>query len=120
MKNELQVIDEREILGKRFRVYGDFENLLFLAKDVAEWIDYSKKSNGNACITIAEIKEILPENRIIITKPIGFSGKHPLKSSDLATRVEDNSEISTERILRVSKNDPLFLNYILLRSTYKE
>ena len=45
--NELQVIDEREILGKRFRVYGDFENLLFLAKDVAEWIDYSKKSNGS-------------------------------------------------------------------------
>ena len=29
MKNELTVIDEREILGKRFRVYGDFENLLF-------------------------------------------------------------------------------------------
>ena len=45
--NELQVIDEREILGKQFRVYGDFENLLFLAKDVAEWIDYSKKSNGS-------------------------------------------------------------------------
>ena len=47
MKNELQVIDEREILGKRFRVYGDFENLLFLAKDVAEWIDYAKTSNGS-------------------------------------------------------------------------
>ena len=45
--NELQVIDEREILRKQFRVYGDFENLLFLAKDVAEWIDYSKKSNGS-------------------------------------------------------------------------
>ena len=45
--NELQVIDEREILGKRFRVYGDFENLLFLAKDVAEWIDYAKTSNGS-------------------------------------------------------------------------
>ena len=45
--NELQVIDEREILGKRFRVYGDFENLLFLAKDVTEWIDYSNKSNGS-------------------------------------------------------------------------
>lgn len=44
--NELQVIDEREILGKRFRVYGDFENLLFLAKDVAEWIDYAKTSQG--------------------------------------------------------------------------
>ena len=47
MKNELTVIDEREILGKRFRVYGDFENLLFLAKDVAEWIDYAKTSNGS-------------------------------------------------------------------------
>ena len=47
MRNELQVIDEREILGKRFRVYGDFENLLFLAKDVAEWIDYAKTSNGS-------------------------------------------------------------------------
>ena len=43
---ELQVIDEREILGKLFRVYGDFENLLFLAKDVAEWIDYAKTSQG--------------------------------------------------------------------------
>ena len=47
MRNELTVIDEREILGKLFRVYGDFENLLFLAKDVAEWIDYNKKSNGS-------------------------------------------------------------------------
>ena len=47
MNKELTVIDEREILGKRFRVYGDFENLLFLAKDVAEWIDYAKTSNGS-------------------------------------------------------------------------
>lgn len=45
--NELQVIDKREILGKQFRVYGDFENLLFLAKDVAKWIDYAKTSNGS-------------------------------------------------------------------------
>ena len=81
---------------------------------------YSKKSNGNACITIAEIKEILPENRIIITKPISFSGKSPLKAPEFATRLEDNSEISTERILRVSKNDPLFLRYVSLRGTYKE
>lgn len=30
---------------ERERVYGSIENPLFLAKDVAEWIDYSK-SNG--------------------------------------------------------------------------
>ena len=44
--NELQIIEEREVLGKQLRIYGDFENPLFLAKDVAEWIDYSKNSNG--------------------------------------------------------------------------
>lgn len=40
MENELKLIDERELLGKQFKIYGDLENPLFLAKDVAEWIDY--------------------------------------------------------------------------------
>ena len=44
--NELQIIEEREVLGREFRIYGDFENPLFLAKDVAEWIDYAKTSQG--------------------------------------------------------------------------
>ena len=35
------VLDEREVLGKEFRIYGTKEEPLFLAKDVAEWIDYS-------------------------------------------------------------------------------
>ena len=39
MKN-LEIIEKRDVLGKEFRIYGDFENPLFLAKDVAEWIDY--------------------------------------------------------------------------------
>ncbi len=41
----LTVIQETVILGKRIQMYGSIENSLFLAKDVAEWIDYSK-SNG--------------------------------------------------------------------------
>lgn len=45
MDNVLTVIQETEILGKRIRMYDSIENPLFLAKDVAEWIDYSK-SNG--------------------------------------------------------------------------
>lgn len=45
MKN-LQVIKQQQILGKNFKVYGTVENPLFLAKDVAEWIDYSKTSEG--------------------------------------------------------------------------
>lgn len=42
-KSSLSVINEQEVLGKTFRVYGDFENPLFLAKDVAEWIEHSNQ-----------------------------------------------------------------------------
>ena len=40
------VIDERVVLNKEFRIYGTKENPLFLAKDVAEWIDYAKTGQG--------------------------------------------------------------------------
>ena len=43
-KELINVIDEREVLGKEFRIYGDFDNPLFLAKDVANWIEHSKAS----------------------------------------------------------------------------
>lgn len=41
---ELTIIKEQEVLGKQFRIYGDKENPLFLAKDVASWIEHSKTS----------------------------------------------------------------------------
>ena len=37
----LQVIETREVMNTKFKIYGDLENPLFLAKDVAEWIDHS-------------------------------------------------------------------------------
>lgn len=40
-KEPLAVINEQEVLGKHFRIFGTIENPLFLAKDVAEWIGYS-------------------------------------------------------------------------------
>ena len=40
-RKELQIIDERELLGKHFVMYGTKEEPLFKAKDVAEWIGYS-------------------------------------------------------------------------------
>ena len=39
---ELQIINEQEVLGKHFTVYGTTDEQLFLAKDVAEWIEHSK------------------------------------------------------------------------------
>lgn len=65
--NELQIIDEREVLGKQLRIYGDFENPLFLAKDVAEWIDYDKEKVGQMLNTV-DIDEK-------ITSPIYYSGQ---------------------------------------------
>ncbi|MER0468124.1 phage antirepressor KilAC domain-containing protein [Bacillus cabrialesii subsp. cabrialesii] len=40
----LEIIDQRDLLGHQFRIYGTFEEPLFLAKDVAEWIDYDVSS----------------------------------------------------------------------------
>lgn len=43
----LTVVQETEILGKKIRMYGNVDFPWFMAKDVAEWIDYSKLSNGS-------------------------------------------------------------------------
>ncbi|MDD6794368.1 MAG: phage antirepressor KilAC domain-containing protein [Clostridiaceae bacterium] len=39
MNKELQIINQQEILGKDFKIYGTKENPLFLAKDVAYWLE---------------------------------------------------------------------------------
>lgn len=44
---EVKVINEQDVLGKDFRVYGRPEEPLFLARDVAEWIEYSRRPDGS-------------------------------------------------------------------------
>ena len=58
MENELKIIDERELLGKQLRVYGDFENPLFLAKDVAEWIEYDISSINKMLNNVDENEKV--------------------------------------------------------------
>ena len=65
--NELKIIDERELLGKQLRIYGDFENPLFLAKDVAEWIEYDKEKIGQMLNTVDNDEKII--------SPIHYSGQ---------------------------------------------
>lgn len=55
--NELKIIEQREVLGQDFKIYGDFENPLFLAKDVAEWIEHSNPSK--MVLTIDEDEKVL-------------------------------------------------------------
>ncbi len=40
----MQVLTSKQVLGKDFKVYGTIENPLFLAKDVAEWIEHADVS----------------------------------------------------------------------------
>lgn len=97
MQNELTVINEQEVLGKDFKVYGTFENPLFLAKDVAEWIEHSdvstmlrkvdeeEKGTNNVCtlggkqkawfLTEDGLYEVLMQSR----KPIAKSFKKEVK-----------------------------------------
>jgi len=42
--NLLQVIHQQKVLTKEFKVYGTLENPLFLAKDVADWLEHSDTS----------------------------------------------------------------------------
>lgn len=57
--NVLTVVQETVILGKKIRMYGSIDNPLFLAKDVAEWIDYSK-SNGK--YKVSQMTKIVDTN----------------------------------------------------------
>nr|DAV07598.1 MAG TPA: KilAC domain protein [Caudoviricetes sp.] len=59
--NNLQVVEQREVLGKEFKIYGDFENPLFLAKDVAEWIEYEISN-------VSKMVKSIDENEKIITR----------------------------------------------------
>jgi anti-repressor protein len=61
--NKLAVIKQQEILGKPFTLYGDFENPLFLAKEVAEWIEYDVSSINKMIRNIDEeekVRNIIP------------------------------------------------------------
>lgn len=63
-KADIAVLDQRELLGKIFKIYGTMDKPLFLAKDVAEMIDYSKNPDGSYKVsmmlkTIDETEKLL-------------------------------------------------------------
>nr|DAQ91533.1 MAG TPA: KilAC domain protein [Caudoviricetes sp.] len=65
--NELKIVEQRELLGKEFRVYGDFENPLFLAKDVAEWIEHS-----NSRMMLQTVDE---NEKLCVNNPYALQGQ---------------------------------------------
>ncbi|WP_159640655.1 BRO family protein [Erysipelothrix anatis] len=59
--NDLQVIKETEVLNKNFKIYGNTDNPLFLAKDVAEWIEYDL-SSVNKLVNMVDEDEKVRKN----------------------------------------------------------
>ena len=73
MKTTLEVINEQEILGKQFHMYGTVEQPLFLAKDVAEWIDYAK--TGKGAYDVSRMLKIVDDDEKLV-RTIFVSGQN--------------------------------------------
>lgn len=63
LTNPIQVLKQSELLGHQFTVYGTPENPLFLAKEIAECIDYDKSSLNKLVASVDDdekVRNILP------------------------------------------------------------
>lgn len=65
--NNLTIIEQRELLGKDFKIYGDFDNPLFLARDVAKWIEYDLNKVGQMLNTVDNDEKFI--------SPLHYSGQ---------------------------------------------
>lgn len=61
---EIQILENRTILDRQFYIYGTAENPLFLAKDVAEWIEHSNLTEMLRGIDESEKIKIRPKNSL--------------------------------------------------------
>lgn len=121
---ELKIIEEREVMGKEFRIYGTIEEPLFLAKDVAEWIEYDKSSLNKMINSVDEeeklngtifragqkrgmwfltedgLYEVLMQSR----KPIAKSFKKKVK--EILKDVRKHGMYATDNVIDTMLSDP--------------
>lgn len=89
--NEIAIINKSNLLGKEIDVYGTFEEPLFLAKDVAEWIEHSN--------TVVMIQSVDEDEKVAYTNINNVYGGQ--KAWFLT---EDEDEKLTSIILRAGQN----------------
>ena len=65
---EMKTINEQEVLGKQFKVYGTIDNPLFLAKDVAEWIDYAFKDKTKGTRNVNMMLQTVDDDEKLVAK----------------------------------------------------
>ena len=124
--NELKVLNEQEVLGKQFKVYGTAEEPLFLAKDVAEWSEYDTSSvhkmlanvdddekvrknvptlggtQESWCLTENGLYEVLMQSRKLIAKQFKKEVKEILKT------IRKHGIYATDNVIDNILNNPDF------------
>lgn len=70
----LTLLEEQQFLDKTIRVFGTVQDPLFLARDVAEWLDYSKNKDGSYKVDML-LKSVDTDEKInIMTPPNNVGG----------------------------------------------
>ena len=125
MNEEIKIIKEQEVLGKGFKIYGNFEEPLFKASDVASWIEHTDLSrmvdlvdeneklkrtmyvsgqNRNVWfLTEDGLYEVLMQSRKPIAKKFKKEVKIILKS------IRKNGVYMTDKTIEKALNEPDFL-----------
>lgn len=119
---KLQIIKQQEVLGQDFKVYGTAENPLFLAKDVATWIEHSNstemlrsideneklnstilsagQNREKTFLTEDGLYEVLMQSR----KPIAKQFKHEVKQ--ILKDIRKHGIYATADTIEAMLNDP--------------
>ena len=132
--NELTIVTQREVLGKDFRVYGTAEEPLFLAKDVAAWIEHSNPTEMVRSIDNSEklnstmfsagqnreatflTEDGLYEVLMLSRKPIAKEFKRQVK--EILKSIRKHGLYATESVLDQMLSDPD--TAIVMLSKYRE
>lgn len=131
MKNEIQVLKQTELLGRRLTVYGTMQEPLFLAKDIAEWIEHSNPAamlntvdddekgirivytlGGDQKVNVLTedgLYEVLMQSRKPIAKQFKKGVKQILKEirttgGYIATQANETPEMIMARALKVAEH----------------
>ena len=132
--NELKAFHEQEVLGNVFKIYGDREKPLFLAKDVANWIENKNVSQMLNAVDNEEkgiynvytlggtqklwfltedgLYEVLMQSR----KPIAKQFKKKVK--EILKDVRQHGVYMTDNLLEQTLTNPQFMIDIL--TNYQE
>lgn len=130
-QNQIQVFNQQKVLGKDFKIYGDTENPLFLAKDVAEWIEHSNVSKMVSTIDDSEKTTLtisysgsMTTNQIFLTedglyevlmqsrKPIAKEFKTKVK--EILKDIRRHGVYMTPETLQRALSDPRAMGEILI------